>query len=87
MAGIESTLPTNREIREKLTRMDMTLCKSIAAEHESLKHFNLICESSSWMALWDTALDHGERGTSQSLEASTNQSSGIEDVVCNMLKT
>ena len=69
MAGTESdsTLPTNREIREKLMKMDMTLCKRIAAEHESLKHFNFICESSSWMALWDTALDHSERGTSQSL--------------------
>ena len=48
-------------------KQDIILCKSAASEHASLRHFNHICQSGSWMALWDSALEYGTQGTSQTL--------------------
>ena len=58
---------SNREIREEILKQDIILCKSAASEHASLRHFNHLCHSSSWMTLWDSALEHGVHGTSQTL--------------------
>ena len=58
---------SNREIREELLKRDIILCKSAASEHASLRHFNHICQWSDWIALWDSALEHGTQGASRTL--------------------
>ena len=59
--------PSNKEIKERLIKEDIARCRSAALEHTSLRYFNHICQNSSWMALWDSALEHGTKGTSQTL--------------------
>ena len=59
--------PSNEEIKERLIKEDIACCRSAALEHASLRYFNHICQNSSWMALWDAALKHGTKGTSQTL--------------------
>ena len=59
--------PSNNEIKERLIKEDIVRCRSAALEHASLCYFNHICQNSSWMVLWDAALENGTKGTSQTL--------------------
>ena len=59
--------PSNKEIKERLIKEDTAHCRTAALEHASLRHFNHICQNRCWMALWEAALEHGTKGTSQTL--------------------
>ena len=65
MLSAQSTL---REIKREVLQADWEACTTEASRHNSTAIASRIASDTSWMKLWDMALDYGPRGT-DSLQA------------------
>ena len=65
MLSAQSTL---REIKRDVLQADWEACTTEASRHNSTAIASRIASDTSWMKLWDMALDYGPRGT-DSLQA------------------
>ena len=65
MPSAQSTL---REIKQNVLQADWEACTTEASRHNSTAIASQIASDTSWMKLWDMALDYGPRGT-DSLQA------------------
>ena len=55
---------TPKEVKKHILKVDWETCVSTASQHSSTIVAARICSSTSWLKLWDMALDHGPQGTS-----------------------
>ena len=56
------SVPSNHAICDQLINLDIVRSKQIASEHASLRYFSSVCQSVSWISIWDAALEHGSKG-------------------------
>ena len=54
-------------IKKKILSADKDFRAKCCNNHQSLKHLSTIHSEISWLKIWDTALDHGVRGSRAAL--------------------